>query len=88
MKAEPLNIVIDTRYCMQVDDGATVTCRTCGLAWASDAAVRPACPSRVAAQAIPAGRLSRGKRWLLAVLVAGLAVNALLGALILWSLAR
>lgn len=83
MKAEPLNIVIDTRYCMQVDDGATVTCRTCGLAWASDAAVRPACPSRVAAQASPT-RLSRGERLQLALLT----VNALLGALIVWSLVR
>lgn len=72
--------------CTLTDDGATVSCRTCGLAWASDARVRPCCP-RVD-RTSPADGWSCGKVWMAWGLGVGLALNASLGLLIVVAMVR
>lgn len=62
------------------DDGEVVACGSCGLAWASDARVRPCCPR--GDRTSPADGWSRGKVWMAWGLGIGLAINAALGVVI------
>jgi hypothetical protein len=73
----------DSSPCNLRDDGATVTCSTCGIAWASDARVRPSCPFSAAGPVRVADGRSRINGWLVVVLCVGLVINAALGVAIL-----
>ncbi len=72
-----------TQPCDIRRDGVTESCRAFGLTWSAEDAFPPVCPAPS-----PADRLSGGTRFLLLVMCAGLAVNAGLGILILWSLTQ
>ena len=69
------------------DDGATVSCRTCGLAWASDARVRPCCPRGLDRRAEAGSRWEGLKPWLVGLCI-GLALNGALGLLIVVAMVR